>query len=247
MPSASASFVDAAQARLRSGRRGGRDLVHLQCAVGPAQHAVGERPPTSTPMRYRSLGDGHDCRCLRSSSVASASSGQRHFLERTGDHHAVVAQRAFDRHVLVPDVVQHGLRVAQQRVAPAPPPPKSVDQPLAGFEQDSRTPPGRPPLPTTQWSGEPLCPPAIPGWVCLWLTTYWLTKVGVRTSLTNWLPQPPAPLAGTTRIGAVVTAPQDVWEQLLVDLGAGLDQVAVGRRQCTPPVGAAWRRSPSPR
>ena len=38
----------------------------------------------------------------------------------------------------------------------------------------------------------------------------------------------PAPLSRTTRIGQVVTTPQHVREQLLVDLRAGLDEVAVG-------------------
>ena len=36
-----------------------------------------------------------------------------------------------------------------------------------------------------------------------------------------------APLAGATGIGAVVPAAQNVREQLLVDLGAGLDEIPV--------------------
>jgi hypothetical protein len=44
---------------------------------------------------------------------------------------------------------------------------------------------------TAQMSGEPCWPPAMPGWMWRWLTTYWLIEVGVRTSLTKWLPHPP--------------------------------------------------------
>ena len=43
-----------------------------------------------------------------------------HVLQRPGDHHAVVATGGLDRHVLVPDVLEHGLRIVGERVAPPP-------------------------------------------------------------------------------------------------------------------------------
>ena len=52
------------------------------------------------------------------------------------------------------------------------------------------------PLLTKQMSGLPGSPPAMPGCRWRWFTQYWLMEVGVRASLTKWLPQPPRNLPG---------------------------------------------------
>ena len=67
-----------------------------------------------------------------------------------------------------------------------------------------------------------------------WLTTYWFTSVGVRTSLTKCDPHPPRHWPGAAGVGEVVAAAQDVREQRLVDLGRRLDEVAVRRRRARP-------------
>ena len=61
--------------------------------------------------------------------------GEVHPLERPGDDHAVVAPGAADRHVLVPDVVEHGLHVALEGVTPPAAAAEVVDELVAGLEE----------------------------------------------------------------------------------------------------------------
>src|SRR5882757_8929459 len=73
-----------------------------------------------------------------------------------------------------------------------------------------------------------------------------LVDVGGRTCLLDEVaPAAAAPFAGSAGVGAVVAAAQDVREELLVDLGAGLDEVAVGCAKSAPAVGALDRAHPA--
>src|SRR5215510_8131039 len=72
-------------------------------------------PPTSTPTRQPmsapALRAKGGC-CL-------LVDGEGEVLEGAGEDDAVVALGAFDAHVLVEDVVEHGVRLTAERVAPS--------------------------------------------------------------------------------------------------------------------------------
>src|SRR5581483_770858 len=62
--------------------------------------------------------------------------GKGQVLEAASEDDAVVTLGTFDGDVLVEDVVEHGLRVAVERVAPTAAAAVVVDETLAGFERD---------------------------------------------------------------------------------------------------------------
>ena len=97
-----------------------RRLVEHDLAVGRDADQVGERAPDvdPDPVAHR-LSGAIAARSARSCSVAVVVDRERQVFERAGEHDAVVAARAFDRHVLVEHVVEHGLRVAVERDRPS--------------------------------------------------------------------------------------------------------------------------------
>ena len=115
----------------------GRRLVEHDLAVGRHADEVGERPADvdPDPVAHRSAltrrGRGPR-RPARARSVASLVDREREVVERAGEHDAVVALGALDAHVLVEHVVEHRLRVAVERVAPAATAAVVVHDPLAG-------------------------------------------------------------------------------------------------------------------
>src|SRR3954471_3347315 len=218
-------------------------------------------PPTSTPTRYRltplplsglRAGPPNKQPAHRWASAALAESGstppsrsalraqrvgggridrQGQVRERTREHHAVVTRRTLDAHVLVEHVVEHGLRVAVEGIAPAAASAVVVHDPLAGRDRH----------PVGGVLDHELVVGAVPDdhavrlarltaadarhrvlhaddvRVDLGVDAYFLLVVRAAEA---------APLSGAAGVGAVVAAPLHVRVKALVDLGGRLPQVA---------------------
>ena len=176
--------------------------------------------------------------------------GEVHRLERAGDDDAVVAVRALHRDVLVPHVVEHGLDVPFEGVAPAAAAAEVVDQLVARLEQMRRDDGGDPDLALGPLADEADVGASrqAPGdaRVQVALVHAVLADGGRRARLLDEVAAAAAPeLAGPAGVGQVVAAAQDVREEPLVELGRRLDEIAHGRGEGAPAVDAVHTVDPS--
>ena len=228
-----------------------RRLVEHDLAFGRHADEVGERPPDVTPdpvARRRHAGSAR--RDSRSSLVAVSSTASVRSSSEPVEHDAVVALGAVDRHVLVEHVVEHGLRIAVERIAPTATAAVVVVEPL----------PGRHRHPV----GGVLHDERVVGLVA----DRQLVRLArlaaadarhrvlhpddVRVDLRRHpdfldvvAAAQAAPLPGAAGVGAVVALPLHVRVQALVDLGGRLPQVAERGVLRTPRIHALRRVAPA--